>query len=185
MIGILPKTLTVDGKPYKIRTDFRIILTILEAFNDADLSEKEKVLVMLELLYEEMPSNIEQAVEQASWFIDGGKKYEEYNKKQKIMDWEQDEAIIFSAINKVAGKETRECEYMHWWTFLGYFTEIGEGLFSTVINIRQKRNHGKKLENYEQEFYRNNKQLIDLKEKYTSEEQAEIDRLNEILNGGK
>ena len=101
------------------------------------------------------------------------------------MDWEQDESIIFSAINKVAGCETREKEYIHWWTFLGYFSEIGEGLFSTVINIRQKKNKGKKLEKYEQEFYRSNKQLIDLKEKYTAEEQAEIDRLNELLNGRK
>ena len=140
---------------------------------------------MLELLFEEIPTNVEEALKQASWFLDGGKQYEEFNKSKKIMDWEQDESIIFSAINKVAGCETREKEYMHWWTFLGYFSEIDEGLFSTVINIRQKRNSGKKLEKYEQEFYRNNKTLIDLKQRYTAEEQKEIDRLNELLNKRK
>ena len=181
MIGRLPTTLIVDDKDYKIRTDYRIVLTIFEAFNDVDLKDNEKIMVMLELLYEETPSNLEEAIKQANWFLDGGKQYEEFNKAKKVMDWEQDESIIFSAVNKVAGCETREKEYIHWWTFLGYFSEIGEGLFSTIINIRQKKNKGKKLEKYEQEFYGNNKQLIDLKQKYTVEEQAEIDRLNAIL----
>lgn len=181
MIGKLPTTLDIDGKEYKIRTDYRIVLTIFEAFNDIELKDNEKIYVMLELLYEEKPNNLEEAIKQANWFLDGGKQYEEFNKTKKVMDWEQDESIIFSAVNKVAGYETRSKEYIHWWTFLGYFSEIGEGLFSTVINIRQKKNRGKKLEKYEQEFYKNNKQLIDLKQKYTTEEQNEIDRLNEIL----
>jgi len=72
---------------------------------------------------------------------------------------------------------------MHWWTFLGYFNEIGECLLSTVINIRQKKNKGKKLEKYEQEFYRANKSLIDIKTRYTPEEQAEKERLLKLLNG--
>lgn len=181
MIGRLPTTLTIDEKEYKIRTDYRIVLTIFEAFDDVELNEREKATVMLELLYEDIPTNIEDALKQANWFLDGGKQYEEFNKSKKVMDWEQDESIIFSAINKVAGCETREKEYIHWWTFLGYFSEIGEGLFSTIINIRQKKNKGKKLEKYEQEFYRNNKELINLRQKYTEEEQAEIDRLNAIL----
>ena len=181
MIGRLPTTLIIDEKEYKIRSDYRIALTIFEALEDVELNEKDKMRVMLELLYEEFPINIEEALKKASWFLDGGKQYEEFNKTKKVMDWQQDESIIFSAVNKVAGYETREKEYIHWWTFLGYFSEIGEGLFSTVINIRQKKNKGKKLEKYEQEFYRNNKQLIDLKQRYTEEEQAEIDRLNAIL----
>lgn len=185
MIGRLPTTLCIEDREYKIRTDYRIALTIFEAFNDIELKDNEKAMVMLNLLYEIVPDNIEEALKKASWFLDGGKQYEEFNKTKKVMDWEQDESIIFSAVNKVAGYETREKEYMHWWTFLGYFSEIGEGLFSTVINIRQKKNKGKKLEKYEQEFYKNNKQLIDLKEKYSTEEQAEIDRLNQLLNGRK
>lgn len=185
MIGRLPTTLCIEDREYKIRTDYRIALTIFEAFNDIELKDNEKAMVMLNLLYEIVPDNIEEALKKASWFLDGGKQYEEFNKTKKVMDWEQDESIIFSAVNKVAGYETREKEYIHWWTFLGYFSEIGEGLFSTVINIRQKKNKGKKLEKYEQEFYKNNKKLIDLKEKYSTEEQAEIDRLNQLLNGRK
>lgn len=55
-------------------------------------------------------------------------------------------------MNKAAGFETRTVKYLHWWTFLGYFNEIGEGLFSSVIGIRQKLNKGKKLENTSRSF---------------------------------
>ena len=67
--------------------------------------------------------------------------------KIKTIDWKHDEMIIFPAVNKCAGFEVRSCPYMHWWTFLGIFGEIGEGLFSTVMNIRQKNAKGKNLKN--------------------------------------
>ena len=64
---------------------------------------------------------------------------------------------------------------------MGYFMEIEEGIFSTVLGIRQKRAKGKKLEKWEQEFYVNNKDICVIKTKYTQEEQEEIDRLNKLL----
>lgn len=185
MIGELPKSLKVNDKNWAIRSDFRVALNIFEAFNDFELNDRERTIVMLDSLYEDfknMHSNdYEEAIKQALWYLDGGKNYENVNNTKKVMDWEQDEQIIFSAVNKVANKEIREAEYLHYWTFLGYFNEIGEGLFSTVINIRQKKNKGKKLEKYEQDFYRNNKDLIDLKVKYTEQEQEEIERLKNLF----
>jgi hypothetical protein len=96
-----------------------------------------------------------------------------YAKKSntKILDWKQDEQMIFGSINKVAGKEVRSEKFMHWWTFLGYFSEIDEGLLSTVINIRKKKAKGKKLEKYEQEFVRENQELINIKKELTEEEE--------------
>lgn len=180
MIG-LPKKLNVDGKDYSIRTNYNIALLIFEAFEDPELNYKEKIIIMLECLYEEIPKNVDEAIQKAIWFLDGGKQYERYNKGRKIIDWAQDETIIFSALNKVAGFEIREREDIHWWTFLGYFNEIGEGIFTTIIHIRNKKNKGKKLEKYEQEFYNANKNLIELEKRYSLEEQDEIYRLNTLL----
>lgn len=191
MIGELPQSLLVNGREQLIRSDFRDALNIFQALNDPDLSDQEKMAVMLEILYEEFadmkPQDLEEAARQATAFLNGGEGRSEDSYRQsdrpsvKVYDWEQDEAIIFSAINKVAGYEVRAKEYLHWWTFLGYFYEIGEGVFSTVLNIRQKKSKGKKLEKWEQEFYRNNKQMCDLKTRYTAEEQAEIDYWNKLL----
>jgi hypothetical protein len=189
MIGRLPKELNINGTDRAIRSDFRVALLIFEAFNDPELSDQEKAIVMLDCLYEDLDSipveDYQAAHEQAVWFLDGGGSTEDNSKQQakKVLDWQQDEKIIFSAVNKVAGFETRAVDYMHWWTFLGYFNEIGEGLLTTVINIRQKKNKGKKLEKYEQEFYRENKSLIDIKTRYSEEEQAQKDYLNKLLNG--
>lgn len=181
MIGLLPKVLSVDGVDYPIRSDFRVALLIFEAFDNPDLSSYEKYRICLECLYEKIPANSEEAYKQATWFLDGGNmpKTKESDKKQ--LDWEQDESIIFPAINKVAGYETRSAEYVHWWTFLGFFNEIGEGLFSQVMNIRSKKAKHKKLEKWEEEFYRTHKDMIDIKTKYSAEQQAEINRLNNLL----
>lgn len=188
MIGYLPKHLNINGTDRAIRSDFRTALLIFQAYNDVELSDQEKTIVMMDCLYEDCESipeeYYEEAMNQAVLFLDGGSIPDgstNHAKAKKVMDWEQDEQIIFSAVNKIAGYETRSKEYIHWWTFLGFFNEIGEGLFSTVINIRQKKNKGKKLEKHEQEFYQENKSLIDIKVKLTAEEQAEIDHWNKLL----
>lgn len=185
MIGKLPVCLCIGGKNRKIRTDYRDCLTILAACGAPDLTQAEKITVMLDILYEDginsiEDENAEEAIKQAVWFLNCGQVYEQPHRKP-VYDWEQDEQIIFAAVNKVAGKELRAEEYIHFWTFISYFHEIGEGLFSTVVNIRSKLNRKKKLEQYEKDFYRDNKGLVDLKKKYTEEQQIEIDRLNKIL----
>lgn len=75
----------------------------------------------------------------------------------------------------------RGCKYLHWWTFLGYFREIGEGVFSEVVSIRTKKVRGKKLEKYEREFEQEHSELVRIRPRYTDEEQAEIDALNAML----
>ena len=183
MLG-LPQKLTVNNISYDIATDYKVALLIFEAFNDMELNESEKCIVMLKCLYKEFNAipeeDYREAIEQAIWFLDGGKEYKTNVKNKKLMDWEQDEQFIFSALNKVAGYEIREKD-VHWWTFLGFFNELNEGLLSTIIHIRDKKNNGKKLEKYEEEFYNNNRDLIEIKKKYSIEEQQEIDKLNNIF----
>ena len=182
MIGQLPTTITVNGKELHIETDFRTALLVLVACNDAELSDREKVYIMVDALvgFDNLErEDVEEAIKQCSWFMDGGKDYSKAINKPKLMDWEQDEQIIFSAINRVAGKEVRTESYLHWWSFLGYFNEIQEGLFSNVLNIRQKKAKHKQLEKWEQDFYKDNKDLIDFKTVYTEAEKEEIRKINE------
>lgn len=188
MIGYLPKQLNVNGIDRAIWSDFRTALLIFQACADPELDDQEKATLIIECLYQDPdsipPEDYQEANNKAAWFLEGGGNQDENSNHQqakKVMDWEQDEKMIFSSVNKVAGYETRAVEYLHWWTFLGYFNEIGEGLFTTVINIRSKKNRGKKLEKYEQDFYRENKAMIDIKVKLSPEEQAEIDYWNERL----
>lgn len=185
MIGALPKRLTVNGVKYLINTDYRVALLIFEAYADPELSDAEKAAVCMQCLYHnvaEIPESvIGEAYEQAVWFLDGGEDYKVQPAQKKLMDWQQDEKMIFAAVNKAAGQEVRAVQHMHWWTFLGLFREVGECTFNIVISIRDKRNKGKRLEKHEQEFYRMNKDIVDIKTKYSVEEQMEIDEINRIL----
>lgn len=191
MIGELPSVLAVGGKPYRIRSDYRVILNICQAFEDPDLSEQEKCYVCVKCLYVDFDSiqadDMQEAVEKAYWFVGGGDMPQDNVQQAKTLDWEQDESIIFPAVSKVAGYEVRSVPYLHWWVFLGLFNEIGEGLFTEVISIRSKLIKGKKLEKYECEFYRTHKNLIKLKDKKSAkqlaEEQEDQEFLKQLLGG--
>lgn len=184
MIGQLPRSVQVNGRTHPIRTDFRDVLNILCAFSDPELEQGEKVYVCLAICYEDFASlpeaDYEEAFKAAISFIDCGSK-EEDRRSPRIMDWEQDESLLFPAINKVAGCEVRSAEYIHWWTFLGYYMEISEGVFSNVVNLRMKKAKGKKLEKWEQEFWSANKSVCVLAPKLTAEEKAAKERLNKLL----
>lgn len=184
MIGCLPTTLRIKERDAPIQTDFRRALIVMQAMDDPELSSIEKNYIMLDAIIgvENLRKDeYEEALKQVTWYLDGGRKYDDTIKHRKLMDWQQDEQMIFSAVNDVAHQETRAVPYMHWWTFLGYFNEIREGLFSQVLLIRQKQSKGKELDKAEKEFYAENKELIDLKKKLTKEEQEENDRWNKLL----
>ena len=182
MIGDLPSTFLIGEHEVPVRSDYRIALIIFQALNDADLSGKEKEYIMLDALigFENIPDGeIRDADEKCRWFLNGGKAENKSRKNDpRLLDWQQDEQMIFSAVNHIAGKELRAVSYCHWWTFLGYFNEIQDGLFSTVVDIRSKRARGKKLEPWEKEYYSRNKDLVDIRKPETTEEKEYREALN-------
>lgn len=182
----LPTSLQVGGVGYFIRTDFRVILDILEAYNDPDNDPEERNLICLWTLYRDIesmpPEHYQEALDKAVEFIDAGFAPDKNaGNKPTLMDWEQDAALIIPAVNRVAGKEIRSLDYLHWWTFLGYYMEIGESLFTTIVGIRDKRARRKKLEKHEQEFYKENRHLIMLQKKKSQREREEQEALRKLL----
>lgn len=188
----LPTSLEVGGKEYAIRTDYRVILDILAAMNDPEIfvpgmTEEEKKMeqsmTMLQILYIDFdsmpPKDWQEAMKKAVDFIDCGIKGDD-KPKPRSMDWEQDAPIIAPEISKIAGRDIRIGE-THWWEFFGYYLGIGEGVFNTIVSIREKKRKGKKLEKWEQEFYRNNRHIIDLKMKKVERSDEEKKALRELF----
>lgn len=186
----LPTSLTVNGVSYEIRTDFRAVLDILRACNDPDLPDWAKSEVMIRILFTDWESiprdDLQEACKKAVEFIDCGNEQDDGKPQPRLMDWDQDAEMLIPAINKVYGAgDVRSLSYLHWWTFLGYYMEIGDGLFSSVLNIRHKRAKGKKLEKWERDFERENRRLIKLKSPESEEEkqrrEAEEAALRELI----
>ena len=191
MLGQLPQALEVGGRTYDIRTDFRSILRIIAAFADDELTVQEKIYVVLRQIYKDFDSipfdSYAEAYEKAMWFVNCGDEPNE-RESPKIIDWKKDEQLIFPAINKVAGQEVRLSQYMHWWTFLGFFRSIDrEDTYGYILMLRQKRAQGKKFEKWESEYWSKNRDICDLNITTSSGEDAEsalADIYKELLKGG-
>lgn len=194
MIGALPEVLTVGGEDYPVRTDYRNVLDVFEAFTDPGLRQDEKWEVCIYMLFEGFSCacdveeavldgfDADEAIQKILWFISAGQP-EKQVLEMPVYSWVQDEQMIFSAVNKVAAGEVRDPgKYLHWWTFLGYFNEVGEGTFSFVVGIRHKLNKGKKLEKHEKEFLSRNKELVLMKKPKTKEEQEQEDAYKALLD---
>ena len=180
----LPKTLTVSGREEPIRYEYTAILDAISAMNDPELDNGEKMYAFLFIIYENFEEfsqdDFKSAFDSAIEFINNGAD-EDRKSKIKVVDYEQDYRIMIPAINRVAGKEIRNEEDIHWWTFLGWFMEIGECTYSTVLNIRSKKGKGKKLESWETDFYNSNRSMVDIRPKLTKEEKEAEDWLNNFL----
>lgn len=176
----LPMSVEVNGTEYAIRSDYRDVLTIIEALSDAELTDEDKAEVMLDIFYPDfldMPqSDYEEAVHQCVIFINGGKENKNSKSSPKLMDWQQDFPIIVAPLNRVLGKEIRAEKYIHWYTLLSAYSEIGDCTFAQVVAIRSKKARGKKLDKAEQEFYKNNRDLVDFERAYTPKDEEIISR---------
>lgn len=180
----LPQTATIGGVEYQLATDYRDALEIIDYLNDPEIPEYLRWQIAVALLFdcEEFPEeHLQEAMEYLAAFIACGDTSS--TPGPKLLDWEQDAQIIAADVNKVAGQEVREASYLHWWTFLSYFRAIGEGQLLTLVSIREKLRTGKPLEKWEQEYYHKNPERVILKTKYSAEEEAELERLKQLLGG--
>lgn len=174
----------VQQVTYAVHTDYRDILDIIDHLQNTDDNEQERWYIAMALFYEnwrDIPAqNRQEAAERMAEFIACGKTQGKPGAKREI-DWQQDAELIVGGVNKVAGCEVRALPYLHWWTFIAYFMNIGSGPLATVVGIRHKLAKGQKLEKWEQQFYRENKEIVDLRPQLTKEEEAEKQRLLALL----
>jgi hypothetical protein len=176
----LPTAVEIDGKEYKItnKCDYRMVLDVICALNDNELDDEQKIRTALYVFYEDISecNDIEKAIKEMYKIISYGEEDDvQGENKPKLIDWEHDFNMLVAPINRVLGYEIRSVDYLHWYTFLSGYMEIGECQFNTVVSIRSKRAKGKKLDDWEKEFYKENKKMVDLPQNLTEEEQEWLD----------
>lgn len=166
----LPDSVEVEGVAYSICTDYRCILDILTDLSNPEADGQERALIVLVGLYpdfEEMPpEHYEKAVQEGLRFINCDAE-DAPHKAPRLVDWEQDYSLIIAPVNRVLGQEVRSVSYMHWWTFLAAYNEIGDCTFAQVVRIRDRLHRGKPLDKSDREWYSKNRHLVDFKRKYT------------------
>ena len=181
MMWDLPIAVEINGKNHPIRNkcDYRVVLDVICALNDSELTEEEKVKCALFIFYEDISAidDFDTAIKEMFRIINGDEEEEQNSdNKQKLMDWEHDFQQIAPPISRVLGYDVRTPDkYTHWYSFLGGYMEIGECTFSTIVSIRSKRAKGKKLDRWEEEYIREHRKTVELPRRLTAEEQEFLD----------
>lgn len=170
----LPTSVEVGGQAYEIRSDYRAALDICVALNDPELSDRERAYVALCIFYADFDAlpeeHLQEAVDRCLDFLNGGGP-KPAGKSPRVVAWDQDFPLIAGPVNRILGCEIRAAEYIHWFTFLAAYGEIGDCTFAQVVRIREQKARGKTLDKQDREWYRRNRHLVDFAAQYTSSEQ--------------
>ncbi len=179
----LPESVVIGGKDFAIRTDFRVCLKTIMAFEDNELTPQEKASILLSNLYVDLPTDTEQAIAQANLFLNGGKVGSEDDEPSpRVYSFSKDANFIFAAFRQTHGIDLQK-ESLHWWEFLSLFMDLGsETTFCQLVSLRKRVKTGKATKE-ERQAAREMGDLIDVPEfddRTLAEKEAEAEFLRKI-----
>jgi hypothetical protein len=162
LVDNLPKKIEIEGKIYDIDYSYRNCLMIILAWEDEELTLYEKAEITINRLYCKIPDNLQIAINKAILFLNCGENIDAKGNEKRIYSFEKDSKYIYSAIDSATNGKLSENSDMHWWLFCMAFLEISEkSFFSRMIYMRTQKNKGK-LTKEEKEFWRKNKDVLEL-----------------------
>ncbi len=179
----LPTAIEVEGIEYDINADYQTGIKIIMAFEDFELTQYEKCMVLAELLYKEPPHNLNEAIKQGIRFLDCGGGNQGGGESDGIRKYSftQDDKYIYRAVDGVLHGRLSKGDFVHWWEFVLAFMELPEECFmSRLIYLRTQKAKGK-LSKEERELYYKIQDVVDLKEEYSIEEQERIKEFMGLL----
>ncbi|MDW0092794.1 bacteriophage Gp15 family protein [Clostridioides difficile] len=192
LVDILPESVEIDGKEYKINTDFRISILFEILIQDNSISDEEKGENALLLYYPVIPANTTMAIEKIIWFYSCGKKENNVDdgyqggtgsSKSQIYSYDHDDEYIYSAFLGQYGIDLQDIEKLHWWKFKALFKSLKEDTEIVKIMGYRAMDISGDMPKAQKDFYRKMKKIhaIPLP-------QNEVEKINEIekalLNGG-
>ena len=159
----MPDAIAINDTEYKIDPDFRTCLKIILAFEDAELTPQEKQVILLSMLFLDMPHDANQALEQAHIFLNGGTVTESDDEPLRLYSFAKDANMIFAAFRQTHGIDLQKAN-LHWHEFLALFMDLGsETTFCQLISLRKKIKTGKATKE-ERESAREIGELFDVPE---------------------
>lgn len=146
LIDELPEAIEVDGVAYPLNTDFRSGIQCILDFEDQDITDDEKAVLLLRRLYKgAMPDNVNEAVRLAVKFLDGGKEDDAENpfgERHRLYSFEKDASLIYAAFQQTHGIDLQSAN-LHWWQFLALFMDLGaDTAFNSLVNLRRRVKNG-------------------------------------------
>lgn len=157
-MNLLVDRLPTEHEGLKINTNFRSFILFELLMQDNEIKKEDKIILTLQLFFDEPPKDIKKAIEVILWFYRGGedeetiknKKEKQSNKKKCIYSFEYDSKLIYSAILDQYKLDLSEVDYLHWFKFKAMFeglksdNKICEIMGYRAIDINKIKNKDEK-----------------------------------------
>lgn len=185
-----PKFVEVDGKQYKINTDFRVAIECNRIAEDNTIGDYERSLAIIYTLFGEEAlddnKNHIKLLELAKKYLSCGKDIED-SKEEPDMDFIQDMDYIEASFMSDF-KIDLENEEMHWWKFMKLINGLSNSELGNCCVLNAVRN----LRNYDVSQIKDDKerqkiikakQQVALKKqekKFTKEQEDAMDKFNKL-----
>lgn len=195
-MNILLGEVPTEWNGYRINTDFRVGIRIMQAAEDAELYDTERFEIIMLLLFQNEDGSVrdhppvEQMGELIRWYLSGwnmdGKSSEK--QKKKTVDFDVDQWRIYADFLQVYRIDLSTAK-MHFWTFCGLLWNLParSSSFMQVLEIRQKK-IGPKASAAERKAITEAQRIYGLeqpeeKKELTAEEVAKIDAFDQLRKG--
>ena len=147
-----PEYVIINGKEYAVYTDFREWMKLIDMLKDAELNAMEKATCMMYWFVEELPDNIEAAINSLAMFIRCEEKESKSTKatgsrnnagNKPSFSYEYDADAIIAGFQQIYGIDLLEVDYMHWWQFkfllegLPDETEFKRRIYYRTVNLAE------------------------------------------------
>lgn len=159
-----PEYVEVEGKLYKINTDFRVAIRCNKIAEDNEIGDLERSLAVIYTLFGdeglENPEHYESLLELARKYLMCGKEIEKSDSNEKPdMDYEEDMDYIEASFMSDYHIDLSTTK-MHWWKFFNLINGLSNSEMGNCCVLNRIRN----LRNYD------TKEIKDSKERHKVEE---------------
>lgn len=182
-----PTEIEVNGRTYKINTDYRVALACFKAIEDDSINDTERALAIITLLLgkDVRYKDYEECLNKCAIYLRCGKE-ENDDINEVDMDYLQDEETIRTSIRQCYHENINE-KYLHWWEY----NELIEGLTeeTALSQIRELRSYDlsdetdeKKIKQIQKAKNRVALKKHNVKKEFTEEEIKNMEEFRRLTN---
>lgn len=176
-----PQFAEVNGKRFKINTDFKVALKCNEVAEDINIQDSERALAIIYLLFGDEglknEEDWEDLIQIALKYLSCGQKKGNDSEKEEVdMDFKQDWNYIQTSFFSDYSLDLSQTK-MHWWQFCNMVGGLTDKCILSRVRFVRTFDISQIKDAKEREKWIKQKQIVALKKEKTSEEK----RLDEIF----
>ena len=140
-----PQFVEVDGKQYKINTDYRVAIECNRIAEDGTIGKLERSLAIIYMLYGDEgidnPQHYEKLLSLGRQYLLCGKEFDEEANKKPDMDFDQDYGLIWTSIYSEYNGFDIDKEEIHWWRFNDMIESLSNSELGNCCALNRTRNY--------------------------------------------